>query len=361
MRSRPVLTVALVLIALTSVGLAYYSWHATGLPGSGRGGSTAEASQRNSPAGGEMLGQFNTEDMTIQRREIQAGGPPKDGIPSLADPEVVKADEADFMRADDRVVAVNIGDTVRAYPLRILNWHEAVNDELEDTPFTVVYCPLCDSVSVLDRRIRDETGEVKVLEFGISGLLHNSNVLLYDRTDEALWSQVKFEAVSGPHAGKSLEHLPWTMTTFETYRDEYPEGTVMTFDTGYRRDYSRNPYEAYFQEDRLMFPVSREDPRLNRKDRVVGIRIGDKVRAYPVERVAEAEDGRITDTLGEHRIVLEADAGADTVRLVEVPEQAQTMHTFWFAWAAYHADTEIYGEQDEAESPAEAGGAEPGS
>ncbi len=345
MQPRLLILLSFAFLCAVAVTLVYAPWRQS--PSSaGRDGPAVQRAQAPPRDGPRLLSQFNTDDLTIPAAEIQAGGPPKDGIPALTDPHVVKAGDADFMRRDDRVVVVTLGETSRAYPIRALNWHEAVNDQLDDTPFTVIYCPPCDSVSVVDRRIEAGEGEVTTLEFGISGLLHNSNVLLYDRTDDALWSQVKFEAVSGPHAGSALKHLPWEITTFDKWRREHPEGTVMSFRTGHRRDYQRNPYERYFQEDGLMFPVSRRDDRLPDRARIVGVRVGDLARAYPVDRIASAADGRVVDHLGEHRLVLEADAESGTVRVVEAPSAARTVHTFWFAWAAYHEDTGIYGEPD---------------
>jgi hypothetical protein len=285
-----------------------------------------------------LLRQFNLDGLSIDRNDIHAGGPPKDGIPALTKPKVVPAAQARFLQVGDRVVGVKIGDNARAYPIRVLNWHEVINDTLGTTPIAVIYCPLCDSVSVVDRRISKD----KTVEFGISGLLLNSNVLLYDRTDQALWSQVSLSAVSGPHVGKSLVHLPWEIVTFGEWRKAYPQGTVVTLNTGHRRDYRRNPYADYFATDRLMFPVAKQDDRLPPKTRVVGVRLGDVTRAYPIEQVAGAMKHRVEDEIGGKRLVLEADAMAEMIRVVQIPEGAQAVHTFWFAWAAFHPQTEIF-------------------
>ena len=254
--------------------------------------------------------QFNIDDLTIPRDEILAGGPPKDGIPAITDPEVTGVAEVDFLHANDRVVAVTVEGRARAYPIRLLNWHEAVNDQLGDTPFAVIYCPLCDSASVVDRRIEGE-----VLELGISGLLYNSNVLLYDRTHDALWSQISFEAVSGPYAGRALRHLPWQLTTFGDWKQRHPDSAVANFNTGHLRDYHRNPYQQYFQHDGLMFPVKGgDDARLPRKEPVIGIQFDQRARAYPIHRIADAPSGRVEDLLGQARIVLEAGPAREQIR-----------------------------------------------
>lgn len=299
----------------------------------------AAGGQESTPAA-PLLRQFNLDGLSIDRNDIHAGGPPKDGIPALTKPKVVPAAQARFLRAGDRVVGVKIGENARAYPIRVLNWHEAINDILGTTPIAVIYCPLCDSVSVVDRRISKD----KTIEFGISGLLLNSNVLLYDRTDQALWSQVSLSAMSGPHAGKSLVHLPWEIVTFGEWRKAHPKGTVVTLNTGHLRDYQRNPYADYFATDRLRFPVARLDDRLPPNTRVVGIRLGAVSRVYPLERVAAALKHRVEDEIGGKPLVLETDATAATIHLIQLPEGAQVVHTFWFAWAAFHPQTEIFGE-----------------
>ena len=284
----------------------------------------------------DPLAQFNIERLTVPRDEIRSGGPGKDGIPSLTKPNAIAAKDAKY-RTDERIVVVTVGKETRGYPLAILNWHEAVNDVIGGTPIAVFYCPLCDSVSIVERRMDDAT-----LEFGISGLLHNSNVLLYDRKSNALWSQIGLQAISGPHVGKSLKHLPWRLTTFWEFAKQFPKATVISTDTGYRRDYTRNPYTAYFRTDRLMFPVSRRDNRLKPKTGVVGVKIGETTRAYPVETVRQARKGRIVEKLGESQIVLHANQ--NTVAVIEAPDNAMVVHTFWFAWAAFHPDTSIYGQ-----------------
>ncbi len=291
-----------------------------------------------SDSGATALEPFDTSDLMVPPEQILRGGPPKDGIPALVNPHAVAAAKAEFLRPGDRVVGVTLGEQARAYPINVLNWHEIINDELGGVPIAVIYCPLCDSVSVVDRRIDGQT-----LTFGVSGLLHNSNVIPYDRTHQSLWSQVGLKALSGPYAGQSLKHLPWQMRPFEAWREDHPEGTVITFETGYARDYRRNPYAAYFRTDRLMFPIVRSDNRLPRKTAVVGVQIGTAARAYPLERIAQADAGRIVDTVAGARVVLRVNAATRGIVVEDAPAEARVVHTFWFAWAAFHPDTDIYG------------------
>ncbi len=291
-----------------------------------------------------LLKEFNTEDLTIPIGHILPGGPAKDGIPSLVEPSVVPVSQAEHLKPGDRVVGVTVGGQSRAYPINVLNWHEVINDRLgatdggEALPIAVIYCPLCDSVSVVSRRLGDT-----VYEFGVSGLLYNSNVLLYDRTDQALWSQVGMEAVSGPNAGRSLVHLDnWELTTFGTWKREHPDSTVVGFDTGHRRAYDMNPYARYFQSHRLIFPVEHRDTRLRNKDPVIGIRLGEVTRAYPLAELRDASGGRVRDVLEGQRVQFDIDAESGAIKIVQIPEGAGVTHTFWFAWVAFHPDTEVY-------------------
>ena len=286
------------------------------------------------PAGG---GDFNFDNLVVSRAEILHGGPPKDGIPALHNPATVPVAQADFLEPDDRVIGVSINDQSRAYPIAVLIQHEAVNDVIGETPILVVYCPLCDSVSVVDRQLDGETHE-----FGVSGLLYNSNVLLYDRGDDSLWSQLGFSAISGPNAGRSLPHLRWELTTFADWSNRHPQSTVLSFDTGYQRNYRIQLYGDYFETDRLFFPVANSDPRLNRKDQIIAVKLGEVVKAYPISEIQGAPDGVVRDTIEGQMIVLEADAQTGAARVVEAPANAFIAHTFWFAWVAFEPNTQIY-------------------
>jgi len=284
----------------------------------------------------------NFKGLTVPRDEILPGGPPKDGIPALTNPKVEAIDADLNIRTDARVIGVTLGGEARAYPIPILNYHEIVNDELGGVPIAVIYCPLCDSASVVDRRLDGQT-----YEFGVSGLLYNSNVLLYDRTDHALWSQIGFEAISGPNAGRSFDHIySWSITTIGEWAAEHPDSTVVTTDTGHVRNYEANPYAGFFRspEPHPTFARTiRRDDRLPSKARVVGVRIGDQARAYPLNPPDHEGPFRVEDELGGERVVIEFDPKDGQARIVEVPEGAQVVHTFWYAWAGFHPETDIHG------------------
>lgn len=281
---------------------------------------------------------LNIDKLQVPSEDIKRGGPPKDGIPSVTNPKTVSVNEADFLNDDDRVIGVTVDKQSRAYPIRMLNYHECVNDQLGGLYIAVVYCPLCDSVSVLNRKLGNQ-----VREFGISGLLLNSNVLLYDRTDQALWTQVGFKAISGPLAGKSLKHInDWELTTFGQWRKTHPDSSVVTFETGFKRSYERNPYGYYFKDDALVFSVTSKDDRYKNKTPIIGVKLGKTTIAYPIAVIRAAPNGVLRDKIGNDEIELRAGPETGAVRIVKAPRKALVIHTFWFAWAAFHPDTKVY-------------------
>jgi hypothetical protein len=219
---------------------------------------------------------FDLRGSLIPADEIHAGGPPRDGIPALTDPTFVPAAQADFLTPDDRILGLNLDGEARAYPIAILNWHEIVNDRIRGRPVAITYCPLCGSGVVFDALL-----DGRRVDFGVSGLLYNSDVLLYDRQTESLSSQIKKQAVTGPMKGQRLSALPVTDTTWRAWRETHSKTLVLSTDTGHSRDYSRDPYGGYAQESGLYFPVSARSKRYHPKERVLGLEIDGTFKAYP--------------------------------------------------------------------------------
>ncbi len=280
---------------------------------------------------------FDLSRSSVPQDEIHSGGPPKDGIPALTDPAVVAAEDATFLQPGDLVLGVVIDGQARAYPIRILNWHEVVNDELADLPIVVTYCPLCGTGMVF--RATDQ-GE-RVL-FGVSGLLYNSDVLLYDRATDSLWSQLKMEAVTGERLGDRLEWLPVQHTTWETWRDRHPATEVLSLQTGYTRDYGRDPYRGYAAESELLFPVAHRDARLPTKAWVLGLLINGQAKAYPVDRLAR--ERIVEDTVAGESIRVEYDGPTRLVTVTGADQrELPAVQVYWFAWAAFYPNTQLYG------------------
>lgn len=280
---------------------------------------------------------FTIDDPLVPLDEIVSGGPPRDGIPSLENPQFAPAAEANFLRARDRVLGLTFNGVTRAYPIRILNYHEIVNDTLDGAPVVITYCPLCGSgmafAAIVDGRR---------FEFGVSGLLYNSDVLMYDRQTGSLWSQLKTMAVTGPMKGTRLETLALSHTSWSDWQRRHPDTDVLTTETGYRRDYRADPYPNYGKSGRLYFPVAETSDRYPRKELVMGLEIDEQFKAYPFR---ELRDGpaRFSDEFRGRRFDVLFDKEHQTARIVDANgEETPTTIAFWFAWYAFHPDTEVY-------------------
>ncbi len=213
-------------------------------------------------ASAQQLNGFDLSDALIPAAAIERGGSPRDGIPAIDHPRFLPASRAG-LADDDRVLGLAHGGVVRAYPVAILNWHEVVNDRVAGLPVAVTYCPLCGTGVAFDARLGG-AGRLAAV-FAVSGLLFNSDVLLYDRGTESLWSQLMFQAVSGPLKGQRLRRLPISHTSWADWRRRHPGSEVLSRDTGFERDYHRDPYAGYDQVARLMFEVQHRDDRLPAK------------------------------------------------------------------------------------------------
>lgn len=218
--------------------------------------------------------------------EFVGGGPPKDGIPSIDDPDFVSVGEADgFLAAREPIAVVELGGEVRGYPLQILIWHEIVNDEIGGEPIAVTYCPLCNSTVAFRRELDGEP-----VEFGTTGMLRNSDLVMYDRETESWWQQITAEAVVGELTGERLEVLGSQILSWGDFRHQHQDAAVLSRDTGFDRDYGSNPYTAYDRDpDSQPFLLEEEaDRSLPPKERVAAV----KTRArsaivYPFSRLAE--------------------------------------------------------------------------
>jgi len=282
---------------------------------------------------------FNVEGALIPTGEILHGGPDRDGIPSLDRPVFVSADAASFLREDDRVLGVDFDGIQRAYPIRILNYHEIVNDSVADTPLVITYCPLCGSGMAFFSTFADQT-----LEFGVSGLLYNSDVLLYDRATQSLWSQLLGKAVTGKMKGTRLTQVPLSNTSWREWRAQHPGTEVLSTDTGLRANYQANPYPNYDKSGRLYFPVANEDRRYARKAMVMGVEIEGQFKAYPFDELKNGSE-RLTDRFNNQTLEVQFDRRNQTAKILDHDgKEIPTVIAFWFAWYAFHPETEVYTE-----------------
>jgi len=251
----------------------------------------------------------------IRLEEIVWGGVGKDGIPALTNPAHVAAADATYLEDDELVFGIEIAGDVRAWPLRILDWHEMLNDVVGGVPVTLAYCTLCGSGILYDARA---PGRDEPFVFGSSGFLYRSNKLMYDQATHSLWNQFTARPVVGPLTGSGieLEILPVAITSWRDWRTRRPETTVLSLDTGYERDYTPGqPYGDYFASPDLMFPMLVPDERLAPKDHVFALRVGDREQAWSL---ADFTGGRVINAkVGDLPVVLVGDAATRTVRAYE--------------------------------------------
>jgi hypothetical protein len=220
--------------------------------------------------------------------QIVSGGPPPDGIPSIDNPKFISVQEASkFLEDSELVLGLNINGDIRAYPLQILVWHEIVNDEIGSIPVAVTYCPLCFTNQVFNRTIDD--GQ-EVVEFGTSGKLYNSNLVMYDRTSKSLWSQAMAEGIVGKYAGTKLERVPFDVAYWKEWKQLYPDSKILSRDTGSNRPYGVDPYGDYYTNSDVLFPISNRDDRLGLKEIVVGFENKGQYKAYKLQ---EIEDNKV--------------------------------------------------------------------
>ena len=354
--------------------------------------TTADSAER-PPAG--AASEFDT-DFTmhsVSYDEILSGGPPKDGIPAIDAPEFVSVEEADeWLEPQEPVILVEIGGLAKAYPIQILMWHEIVNDVIADVPVTVTFCPLCNTGIAFERRL-----DGQVLDFGTTGRLRRSNLIMYDRQTETWWQQATGEGIVGKHTGRQLTFVPAAMISWKDFKEAHPDGDVLSRETGHNRDYGRNPYTGYDDVERspFLYDGPETPDALPPMARVVTIELNDEAVAYPFDLLQEVRV--VNDSVGDVPVVvlwapgtasaLDAgsvaegdDVGAATTysRQLEgktltfaldgeriVDEQTGTewdvlgngmsgpladqelepvvsINHFWFSWAAFKPETRIY-------------------
>ncbi len=287
-------------------------------------------------SGQEMNG-FDLKDSLIPVTQINFGGPDKDGIPSIDKPQFVTAGFAAFLRNQDQVLGLKSGNVVRAYPVRILNWHEVVNDRIDGKPVVITFCPLCGTGVAFDALVAGRS-----LSFGVSGLLYNSDVLLYDRQTNSLWSQLLGQAISGPLKGQSLKMLPLTHTSWADWRKAHPATQVLSTNTGNLRPYVRDPYDGYDKTEDLMFPVQFRAAGFHPKERVLGIKLGARTKAYPFVELGKTT-GEVADRIGDTALTIRFDRTA--MRATAHGSDGQQLAAvvgYWFAWYAFNPGTEVF-------------------
>jgi len=281
---------------------------------------------------------FDLTNSLIPVDQILQGGPPRDGIPSIDKPKFVAARSANFLKPSDRVIGINYNGESRAYPISILNWHEIVNDSIRGKGVSVTYCPLCGTGLVYEGSVNG-----RALTLGVSGLLYNSDVLLYDRETQTLWSQILSKAINGPLSGQKLTMISSSQTSWAKWLKQHPNTKVLSTDTGFSRDYTRSPYGNYDNNTETYFPVNAQSRQYHPKERVMGITINGKHKAYPFAELAKLGTTRLQDQFQGQQLTLEIDVPNRDGKILDANgKPVDLVNGFWFAWYAFHPDTAVF-------------------
>lgn len=246
------------------------------------------------PAGATIEFSTDFSKHTVPYTEILSGGPPKDGIPAIDEPKFVSVNEADsWLEPVEPVILIQVGDEARAYPLQILIWHEIVNDTVAGLPLTVTFCPLCNTAIAFERTL-----DGRIMDFGTTGRLRYSNLIMYDRQTETWWQQANGEAIAGELTGEQLKFYPAAIIAWAEFKSAYPDGTVLSQETGFVRPYSRNPYAGYDDVNNPPFLYrGPETPAvLPPVARVLTVDLNGEAAAYPYDVLREVQV--INDSVG---------------------------------------------------------------
>lgn len=323
------LPILLLIFVGVVVGVIFVYTKTTGM------GSVAEVAQKagNIVTGGSGFSVDKDTPGYENYKKLMQGCPFKDCIPSIDSPAFESITDADeWLKGDDVVFVLESDSQAKAYPQRILNWHEIVNDE----GFTVTFCPLCGSALAFDREVNGRT-----LEFGVSGKLHNNDLVMYDRQTESLWQQITGEAIVGELFGERLTQLPLSGMRWSQFKADFPQGLSLSRDTGASRNYDNYPYGTYEQDPDPLFPVEGGvDSTIHPKTVVYGVEVNGNFKAYPEEKL-EVEEV-INDSIGGVSLRISYNNGDVTVENLSSGGEIPATRLFWFAWKAFYADTELY-------------------
>ncbi|MDX1453515.1 MAG: DUF3179 domain-containing protein [Oleiphilaceae bacterium] len=282
---------------------------------------------------------FDLSQSLLPLHHIQHGGPPRDGIPAIDAPRFVSALEADFLSDEDRVLGLHLNGESKAYPIAIMNWHEIVNDTVGERAVAVTFCPLCGTGMAFDAHV---AGQKRT--FGVSGLLYQSDVLLYDRQSQSLWSQLMMQAISGPMAGQTLTLLPLRHTSWKDWRQAFPNTKVLSTETGVARDYQRDPYAGYAQSTRVYFDtLHRAPPPYHPKEQVLGLVLNGQARAWPFKELSATGEAAVKEVWQGLPLTVEWREQARTARVLnERGEELPATVAFWFAWHTFYPEGSVY-------------------
>lgn len=271
--------------------------------------------------------------MSVDLSMLNQGCSARDCIPSIDSPKYVSAEEASHVADDAIVITLSYKGEHRAYPARILDHHEIVNDTIAGDPIAVTWCPLCGSAVGIHREVGGE-----ITEFGVSGVLYNSDLVLYDRATETLWDQIEARGIVGPLTGVQLDLFPVSMSKWARWRAAHPDTLILSADTGFDYDYTQDHYAKYRSSNNLMFPVINTDERISAKTVVFGFDLESGAVAYPESLLSEHGTYRHDIDGTEIAVTLHDDGSVSMQRNGQLHAP---IRLFWFAWFTFHPDTQL--------------------
>ena len=281
----------------------------------------------------ETFGFDATTKRSVALSDLRQGCPARDCIPSIDNPKFLSADEAVHVTDDELVITLSYKGQYRAYPSKVLDHHEIVNDTIAGDPLAITWCPLCGSAVGVERTVGGT-----ITEFGVSGVLYNSDLVLYDRATETLWDQIEAKGVVGTMTDVELTLVPVSMSKWAKWRDKHPDTLILSTDTGFEYDYAQDRFAEYRESTRLFMPVSASDERVHAKTVVFGFDLASGSVAY-AESVLEEGGTYSHDLGGEEAVVTLHDDGK--VTLLRGDETHHPIRVFWFAWYTFHPETEL--------------------
>jgi len=272
-------------------------------------------------------------DSDVPFDSIMQACPARDCIPSIDQPAFISAESVDYLQDDDLLLVLTYNNITRAYPTRILDRHEIVNDMFGSTPVAVTYCPLCGSGLAFDRRNGGQ-----VLEFGVSSLLHNSDLIMYDRQTESLWQQITGASFAGKSRGSQLKSLPLAMVEWKSWSQQNPGTEVLTVANIKSDMYMKDAYGDYATSDRLYMPVSATDARLHPKRVIYAMEIGEQ--AFAIDSEWLAKQGQWSDDFKGQKLEVTLSNGGQVTALLDGNAVTIT-RMYWFAWYSFHPQTAL--------------------
>ncbi len=289
--------------------------------------------------------QSTIEDSLVSVDDIVYGGVPEGDIPAINNPQFISVLDADYFMDDNEYgVLVTINDQSRYYPYSILTWHQVVNDAFAGIPIVVSYSPLCYSGAVFERTLGDQE-----VTFSVSENVYNNNLLLLDDKTNSQWSQLMGQAIFGGLSGENLTTYPYQILRWNIVRDNYPNAEVLSRETGFSRNYDRDPYTNFYHEKDILFPLTNTDDRIYTKEIVYGIVIDNIPAAFTVLDIMTSNNQTTTEVINEEQVTASYNDDTATHDFVDGSgAHVQSQETFWFCWVAHYPQTELFSHEEDA-------------